>query len=213
MQWGALIACYFIGAIPFGLIAGKITRGIDVRQFGSGNIGASNVLRTLGLGPALVVFFLDTAKGYVAVALCQTLGLSPWFVVGGGLLSVMGHTFSVFLRFRGGKGVATSLGVVVGLNWMVAAVAFCIWAVLVLLTRYISVGSVVAAISVPVMMHTWKPGGEAVAAPYQILVSVAALAIVLRHISNIKRLLAGKENRIGHKVMMNERRESTQTDR
>ncbi|MGB9620670.1 MAG: glycerol-3-phosphate acyltransferase, partial [Armatimonadota bacterium] len=119
-----LAASYLLGAIPFGLIVGKLTRGIDIRQFGSGNIGASNVLRTLGPGPALLVFALDTAKGLAAVEICRRFGLSEWWIVAGGLLSVFGHTFSVFLAFKGGKGVATALGVVIGLCPVIAAVGF-----------------------------------------------------------------------------------------
>lgn len=194
----ALLACYIMGAIPFGLIIGKVTRGIDIRDFGSGNIGASNVLRTLGIGPAILVFFFDTAKGFGAVLLCTALHMHPWLVVAGGLLSVVGHTFSIFLKFQGGKGVATSLGVIIGLDWVIALIAFGIWSLIVLTLRIISVGSIVAAISVPLMMFLWH--GRAVAQPYQILSVVAATAIVIKHRSNIKRLLNGTEARIGDKV-------------
>lgn len=193
-----LVASYLLGAVPFGLMVGKLTRGIDIRQFGSGNIGASNVYRTLGPGPALLVFLFDTVKGLGAVLICRALGLGEWWIVLGALLSVLGHTFSIFLGFKGGKGVATSLGVIIGLNPVIAAVAFGIWIALVALTRYISIASIVASVSVPVQMVAWK--SMDVPAAYQTLVGVAALAILLRHVSNIKRLVQGTEPKFGQKV-------------
>ena len=198
MAYLALVACYFLGAIPFGLIIGKITRGIDIRDYGSGNIGASNVLRTLGTGRALLVFFFDTVKGLSAVLLCKETGLDPWWVVVGALLSVLGHSFSVFLRFKGGKGVATSLGVIIGLDPVIAGTAFVGWGLLVLITRYISVASILASASVPAQMFLWEARGIDTA--YKTLAAVAALMIVLKHASNIKRLAAGTESRIGQKV-------------
>ena len=198
MGWLALFGCYVFGAIPFGLMVGKITRGIDIRDFGSGNIGASNVLRTLGPGPALLVFVLDTAKGWGPVVLCKELGLGEYWVVAGALLSVLGHTFSVFLRFKGGKGVATSLGVIIGLNPVIAAIALGIWFMVLGISRYISVASILAAISVPVQMVFWRKMNVPVA--YQILAGIAALAILAKHIPNIKRLVGGDEPRIGESV-------------
>ena len=194
----ALAACYLAGAIPFGLVVGLVTRGIDIRKFGSGNIGASNVLRTLGIGPALLVFALDTAKGLFAVLLCGWLGLNHYWVVAGALLSVFGHTFSCFLNFRGGKGVATSLGVIIGLNWVIASIAFGLWLLIVAVTRYISVASIIASLSVPLQMVFWK--SMHVPAAYQALAGVAALAIVVKHRSNVGRLLSGTEPRIGQRV-------------
>ena len=198
----ALVACYAMGAIPFGVIIGKLTRGIDIRDFGSGNIGASNVLRILGTGPAVMVFFFDTAKGLAAVVLMNALRLGPYWVVAGAMLSVLGHTFSVFLNFKGGKGVATSLGVIVGLNPVIAAIAFGLWVFLVAVTRYISIASIVATISVPLEMIFWKSMNVPV--PYQVLASVAALAILLKHTSNVKRLLNGTEARVGQKVLVSQ---------
>lgn len=195
----SLLACYIIGAIPFGLIVGKLVKGIDIRDFGSGNIGASNVMRTLGAGWALVVFVLDTAKGLVPVLVCSNvLGLPPWIVVVGAMLSILGHTFSLFINFKGGKGVATSLGVIIGLDWRIALIAFSGWVLIVSITRYISVASVIASMSVPLQMIFWKSMNVPIA--YQVLASVAAIAIVLKHISNFKRLLNGTENKVGQKV-------------
>ena len=193
-----MVACYLLGGIPFGVMIGKLFKGIDIRDFGSGNIGFTNVYRTLGAGPALLVFITDTAKGLVAVLLCRAFGLSDYWIVSGALLSVIGHCFSVFLGFKGGKGVATSLGVIIGLNWVIAAVALGIWVVLVALTRYISVASIVATVSVPAQMVLWKSMNVPVA--YRTLACVAAAAILLRHVSNIKRLVNGTEPRFGQKV-------------
>ncbi len=198
MAYSALVACYFLGAIPFGLMVGKITRGIDIRDYGSGNIGASNVLRTLGTGPAVLVCLFDMVKGLAAVLLCKEVGLNPWWVVVGAMLSVLGHSFSVFLKFRGGKGVATSLGVIIGLDPLIAATTFVAWGLLVLITRYISVASILATVSVPTQMFLWEARGIDTA--YKVLATVAALMIVIKHASNIKRLAMGTESRIGQKV-------------
>ncbi|MDH7601745.1 MAG: glycerol-3-phosphate 1-O-acyltransferase PlsY [Armatimonadota bacterium] len=193
-----LTACYLMGAIPFGLIVGKMVKGVDIRKFGSGNIGATNVYRTLGAGPALLVFVLDTAKGFLSVVLCKSLALGDWFVVAGGLLAVMGHTFSVFLRFSGGRGVATALGVIIGLTPAIAAVALGLWILVVAISKYISVASILAAISVPILMILWK--SMRVPQPYIVLACTAAAAIVLRHIPNMRRLASGTEPRIGQKA-------------
>lgn len=204
MQYLALLLCYLLGAIPFGVIVGRVMRGIDIRDYGSGNIGASNVLRTLGPVPAFTVFFFDTIKGLAAVALCIYLPLScsqtcrDLFVVAGGILSILGHSFSCFLRFQGGRAVATSLGVMIGLTPVIAAIAFGIWVLLVALTRYISLGSIVAAASVPVMAFVWE--SQQVPLPYQVVAALAAALIVVKHIPNIKRLLSGTETKIGQKA-------------
>jgi glycerol-3-phosphate acyltransferase PlsY len=198
MEFLALVVCYLLGAIPFGVIVGKVTRGIDIRDFGSGNIGFSNVLRTLGFGPGLAVFFLDTGKGLAAIELCRWLGMNEYLVVTGGILSILGHSFSIFLRFQGGRAVATSLGVMAGLTPIIAGIAFITWVALVGLTRYISIASIIAAVSVPTMMFFWKD--PKVPLPYQEIAVIAATLIVVKHRSNMKRLLNGTETKIGQKV-------------
>jgi glycerol-3-phosphate acyltransferase PlsY len=184
------------------VIIGKLTRGIDIRDYGSGNIGASNVLRTLGLGPALLVMFFDTIKGFGAVLLCKQLHLGPivepYVVLAGGLLSVAGHSFSVFLHFKGGKGVATSLGVIFGLNATIALIALGLWLALVASVRIISVASIVATLSVPAQMLLWK--SMDVPRPYQVFACLAAAGIVLKHVPNMKRLAKGTEPRVGHRI-------------
>ena len=194
----ALIASYIMGAVPFGGIIGRLTRGIDIRDFGSGNIGFTNAYRTLGKGPASLVLALDIGKGFFAVFLCRSLCLGDCCVVAGALLSVVGHSFSIFLRFRGGKAVAVSLGVTIGLCPVIAAIAFGIWVTLVALFRYVCVASIVAAVSVPVEMILWK--SMKVPPAYQALACVAAAGIVLKHIPNMKRLASGTEPKFGQKV-------------
>ena len=197
----SLIACYLIGSIPFGLLAGWLFKKVDIREFGSGNIGATNVLRTLGPGPAFLVFLLDTAKGYVAVLISETfVPNSPGIVVAGALLGVAGHNFSIFLKFHGGKGVATTLGVILGLNLTAGLIGLGVWILFVGITRYISIASIVAAITVPTVMHFWT--ALHVPVIYQLTAVVAALAILIKHRPNVKRLLDGTESRVGQRVKM-----------
>lgn len=200
MQYLVLVACYLLGAIPFGVIVGKVTRGIDIRDFGSGNIGFTNVLRTLGFGPGLVVMLSDTGKGLAAVMLCRWFGMSDYWIVVGGLLSVLGHSFSIFLRFGGGRAVATSLGIMIGLTPVIAGIAFVLWLILIGLTRYVSLSSIVAAVTVPTLAIVWKD--QHVPLPYQLVAVIASTLIVVKHRPNIKRLLNGTESRLGQRVKM-----------
>lgn len=199
MQYLALVACYIFGAIPFGVIVGKVTRGVDIRSFGSGNIGFANVLRTLGPGPGLAVFLLDTGKGLAAVELCRWMGMNDYLIVVGGVLSLVGHCFSVFLKFQGGRAVATSLGMMVGLTPVIAGIAFVLWVLLVGITRYISVASILAALSVSAMVLLWKPH---IPVPYQVVAVMATALIVLKHTSNIRRLMNGTESKVGQRVKL-----------
>lgn len=194
----AAVASFLLGSVPFGVIVGKLAKGIDIRDFGSGNIGASNVLRTLGPVLGGLVLVMDVGKGFGGVEICRLMGVEPgWWTVLGAIMAVFGHTFSVFLKFKGGKGVATSLGVIIGLDPVIGAVAFGAWAVVVAATRYISVASILATISVPLMMIFWH---SQTPLPYQILACVAASVIVIKHRSNMARLIKGCETRIGEKV-------------
>ncbi len=193
-----IIISYIVGSIPFGLIVGKMLRGIDIRDHGSGNIGFTNAWRVLGIGPGLLVFIFDVAKGFSPVFAGKIIDLHPLAVIASGLFAIIGHNFSIFLKFRGGKGVATSLGVVIGINPAIAGTAFGIWLVIVAITKYVSVGSILAAASVPTLM--WcspKFYGQAVEMEYRIFALAAAILIFVRHISNIKRLLSGTEPKIG----------------
>ncbi|HWH14596.1 MAG TPA: glycerol-3-phosphate 1-O-acyltransferase PlsY [Miltoncostaeaceae bacterium] len=185
----ALAVAYLLGSIPFGWVAGRM-RGVDPRTVGSGNIGATNVFRTLGRRIGIAVMVLDIAKGSVAVLIARALTDSPWPLLAAGA-AILGHVFPVWLRFRGGKGVAVAGGAVIALTPLPALVVLGVWAVLVGATRYVSVGSIAAALTYPVAVLLW---GE----PWPTLVFsvLAALAVVLKHRANIGRLARGTELRL-----------------
>ncbi|MBP5738838.1 MAG: glycerol-3-phosphate 1-O-acyltransferase PlsY [Abditibacteriota bacterium] len=190
-----ILLCYLFGSIPFGLIAGKVFKGIDIRSVGSGNIGATNVLRAVGPIPALIVFLLDVFKGAGAVLLCRYLGMSEYLIVLGGIAALVGHTCSVFLGFKGGKGVATLLGLVIGINPIMAAVALGIWIIVVAITRYVSLGSIIASLTTSIIICFIK-----LHPIYKIVFLLVSLFVVIKHKDNIKRLVNGTENKIGNKV-------------
>lgn len=187
-----LAASYLIGAIPTSFLAARWFRGIDLRQHGSGNLGATNVYRTLGAKFAIPVGLFDMAKGLVpVVVLAPLVSISPYFAILCGILAVVGHVFSVFVRFRGGKGVATASGVMLGLTPWAVLVSFLAWIVVVRLTGYVSLGSIVGAIVLPLAAWLLQPAHRSIV---WIEVVVAA-AIIFLHRANIRRLLAGTENR------------------
>ncbi len=182
---------YFIGSIPNGLLIGKNIYNVDLRQFGSKNIGATNAFRTLGLWPAFWVFLTDAAKGVIAVYLSDFFVGTPIALLIGGIAAIVGHNWSIFLKFTGGRGVATGLGVIAVLVPQITAVIFLIWALIVYLTRYVSLASIIAAILVPIFM--WFTGEKIEFLYFGIL---AALFVVGRHKPNIERLLKGTELKI-----------------
>ncbi len=166
----------------------------------------------MGAGPAITVFILDTAKGVAAVVLTTVVlrdvvpnYILQYYVVAGAILVILGHNFSVFLGFRGGKGVATSLGVIIGFAPIIAVIAFLLWGVVVAITRYISVGSIASAVSVPIMMYFSKHLSlPEIPTSYQVCVLIAAIFVVFKHRSNIQRLRQGTEVRIWEKVNIKE---------
>lgn len=182
---------YLIGSIPNGLLIGKGMYNVDLRQFGSKNIGATNAFRTLGLWPAFWVFFTDAAKGVIAVYLSKVLIGEPIALLIGGIAAIVGHNWSIFLKFTGGRGVATGLGVIAVLVPQITAIIFLIWAIIVYITRYVSLASIVSAILVPVFMWFF---GEKI--EYLYFGILAALFVVGRHKPNIERLLKGTELKI-----------------
>ncbi len=192
----ALVAAYLIGAIPVGYLVGRAFGGTDIRRHGSGNIGASNVLRTLGRLPGILTLLGDVAKGCGTVALGRAVvGDAPSAVAACGALAVVGNCWPVYLRFRGGKGVATALGAFLGLAPLAAAPAAVVWLLSVAISRYVSLGSILAAVTLPVGAFAWRyPGAFVLAA-----VVVAAI-IVWRHRDNIARLLSGTERRLGQRA-------------
>jgi glycerol-3-phosphate acyltransferase PlsY len=193
--WLLLIAAYFAGALPIGLLVAKWWKGIDVREHGSGNIGATNVFRVVGKTAGTIVFVLDVAKGLWPPLVAQALGLNSAWQVGAGLAAIMGHTFSPFLGFKGGKGIATSLGVLFGVSWKVGVAAWALWAIAVAMSRYVSLGSILAAASLTPFTLLFYPGDY----PRLTLALVAGLFSIYKHRGNIERLRNGTENRFGKK--------------
>lgn len=180
---------YFLGSIPFGLLLTRFGGAGDIRAIGSGNIGATNVLRTGRKGLAAATLLLDLAKG--AVAVCVARYFLPEAAVVAGAAAVMGHLYPIWLRFRGGKGVATYMGVTLALDWRLGAIYAALWILALLVTRISSLGAIVAVISVPIAANFMGRGD---------LVTIAlalTLLVLWRHRDNIGRLLRGKEPRIG----------------
>lgn len=191
-----LIVAYLLGSIPFGLLLVKTVRGQDVRKQGSGNIGATNVLRTGSKGLAILTLLLDMGKGIAAVLIASALaGGQMDAAVLAALLAIVGHVFPVWLRFRGGKGVATAFGAFLALNVWMALASFIVFMIVVLLTRYVSLASIAGAISFPVLVLLVRPAAQSLL--FEIVVCCCAALIVLRHQKNISRLIHGVEYRFG----------------
>lgn len=195
---------YLLGSCPNGYLVSR-ARGVDIRKQGSGNIGATNVLRVLGKKWGYLVFALDVLKGFVAVrlAFAVALALIPHTTqreligIAGGLACILGHTFPVWLGFRGGKGVATSAGVLLGLMPIAVVSVFAVWLILFQVTRYVSVASITAAAALPVFVMLYlrlKLLTGASLLPFSILI---AGVVIWRHRSNMQRLFHGKEQRFG----------------
>jgi glycerol-3-phosphate acyltransferase PlsY len=184
------VGAYVAGSIPFGPVIAR-AKGVDLRTVGSGNIGATNVARALGKGWAIVVLLLDAAKGFVPVALGKHLGLRPQQVALAGLAAIVGHMFTVFLRGRGGKGVATSLGVAFALSPLAALCGFGLYVLAYLLLRLSSVGSLLGIWSFPLFGTLLGP----LPRPYLILSTVVAVLVTIRHRANIARLIRGEEKK------------------
>jgi glycerol-3-phosphate acyltransferase PlsY len=187
----ALLVAYLLGAIPFGYLLVKLTSGRDVRSIGSGNIGATNVVRAAGRWAGLTTLALDIAKGYLAVWVAGAMtGGSAWWMSGAALAVMAGHAFPVFLKFQGGKAVASCVGAFLCLAPLALAAVLVVWVVTVAATRYVSLGSILAAGSLP--LAVWlilHPPAPLVAAAL-----IGGAFIVWRHKSNIVRLRAGSEH-------------------
>lgn len=182
---------YIIGSIPSGLILGRLFWHTDLRAYGSRNIGATNAWRILGKGAGIAVFIADCIKGQAGVLLGLSLPGTPIAAVIGGLFAIIGHSFSLFLRFHGGKGVATSLGVLTILMGNVTFLVFAIWLIIVYKTRYVSLGSVTAAVLTPILAAAFGYPME-----YILFAMLASALVILRHRENINRLIRGTENKI-----------------
>lgn len=199
------LAAYLLGSVPFGLLAGR-WKGVDLRKHGSGNVGATNVVRVLGKPIGLTVFFLDFLKGllptllFPAIAIEHGASLSPdALALIFGAAAVVGHVFSVWLGFKGGKGVATSAGLCCALDFRATLVAFVVWYVVLKCSRYVSLASMASAIAFPLAFLAWNGVDHALDERRVITFASIVLAIVIlyTHRSNIGRLLRGEENRVG----------------
>ncbi len=197
-NWLILLLAYLFGAIPAGAWVARLY-GIDIQKVGSGNTGATNVLRTLGPGPALAVAAFDVLKGGIAVWLARLVGIEGYLLGGVALAAVLGHNYSVFLRFTGGKGVATSFGTLLFLDPVLALLTFPVGVATMGLTRFVSAGSMIGALTSAVL-------AVALGRPLWEILTVAVLAALVfwTHRENIKRLQEGNERRLGEKAKVSD---------
>lgn len=206
-----LVIAYLLGSVPTGYLAGKLLRGIDIREHGSKSTGATNVLRTLGKWPALVVLLADVLKGVAAIVVARSLepwfyaelspttppapdlqSWVPWAVCLAGMAALLGHGRSIWLNFTGGKSAATGLGVLLAMSWPVGLGAAAVFGVVLAMVRIVSLGSILAALTAIVLVC-----GLENPLPYRLLVIAGGLYVIVRHRANIQRLLAGTEPRLG----------------
>lgn len=187
-----IVVAYFLGTIPSGYLVAKV-RGVNIQQVGSGNIGATNVLRALGVVPAVIVVILDPLKGALATLLPGIVGLGPWVTALAGLAAVLGNDFNVLLRMKGGKGIATSIGVFMVIDPLTTLMCLVLGVFTILLSRYVSLGSLVGMAALPLFVIVQ---GEYIGPRLLLAAALLGLA-VYRHSSNIQRLVAGNERRLG----------------
>jgi glycerol-3-phosphate acyltransferase PlsY len=205
-----LTLSYLLGSFPTGYLVVKQLKGIDIRLVGSGSTGATNVLRTLGKGAGAFVLLIDCLKGVLAIALVYALcdvvssqnlldpiDWKPRLVTLAGLAAILGHSKSIFLGFTGGKSVATSLGILLAINWQVGLVTLAVFTTVITLSRIVSLSSIIAAISVSVSMVILQQP-----LPYILLGIAGGLYVIIRHYSNIERIITGTEAKIGQMVVI-----------
>ncbi len=191
-----IISCYLLGSIPFGYIVGKLFKKIDIRELGSGNIGAANVFRILGPSLASLVLIGDIGKGIFSIYLVRYLNIDNLLILTiAGLVVICGHDWSLFLGFKGGKGIATTFGVIFALNPTISILALIIWGVVLITTRYVSLSSIFAVISIFIFTILFKQ-------PYEYIIFGAIILVlgIFNHKENIKRLKSKKERKIGEKI-------------
>jgi glycerol-3-phosphate acyltransferase PlsY len=207
-----ILLAYLFGSFPTGYLAGKLLKGIDIREVGSGSTGATNVLRTLGKLPGAFVLLIDALKGGLAInlgyalfSIATTQNLippivnieiwQPYLLTLAGLAALLGHSKSIFLGFTGGKSVATGVGILLAINWQVGLSTLGVFAVVIAISRIVSLSSIAGAVAVPIFMVIFHQP-----LAYIILGIAGGLYVIIRHSSNIKRLIAGTEPKIGQKV-------------
>ena len=187
---------YLFGSFPSGYLAGKIAKGIDIRSLGSGSTGATNVLRHIGKRAAITVFLLDVFKGVISILLAKYFLLNDSWQVAIGLSTLIGHIWPVWLNWRGGKAVATGLGIFLGLSWQVGLATLGIFILMITLFRIVSLASVSAALALPfIMFISFKT--SSISLPFLVISLLAMTLVIWRHRENILRLMKGKEPKIG----------------
>jgi glycerol-3-phosphate acyltransferase PlsY len=190
-----IIFSYLLGSISFGYLIAKTLKGVDIRKFGSGNAGATNISRLMGFKFAIIVLILDAFKGLLAIIIPSYLGSETWVTLLCGLAVIIGHNWPVFFAFKGGRGAATTLGVFLGLAPIPTLVVFCLFIAIILISRYVSLGTIVAAVLIPLTMYL-------LSYPLNYFIFGLSVCFILlwRHYPNIKRLLQGRESKLGDKV-------------
>jgi acyl phosphate:glycerol-3-phosphate acyltransferase len=209
--FSGILLAYLLGSIPTGYLMGKMLRGIDIREHGSKSTGATNVLRILGKGPAFCVLVVDVLKGAAAIVFASryyswlieqplvasservdSQYLLPWFACFAGIAVLLGHSRSIWLKFRGGKSAATGLGVLLAISFPVGLGAAAVWGLTLAAFRFVSLSSILAALAAAVLVFGFQHP-----TPYRLLVLVGGLYVVVRHHANIRRLIAGTESKLG----------------
>jgi glycerol-3-phosphate acyltransferase PlsY len=195
--WLIPVAAYLLGSIPFGYLIVKLREGRDIRAAGSGNIGAANVTRTVGLSAGIATLVFDGAKGYLAVWLAGRLteGNIRWMVAAA-VMAMVGHLFTVFLKFKGGRGVATGVGAFLPICWPAVAAAFAVWVLVIFAFRYVSLASMTAAAALPPLIYLLYAPPHAPPIVLTFGAAIAAVLIIWRHRPNIGRLIDGSEPKL-----------------
>lgn len=202
-----VLSSYFIGSVSSAVIISKLMSGKDIREEGSGNAGATNMLRVHGKGAGALTLVCDILKGVIAILLSMLFDMwlkstAPDSIFIGnlayiaGFFAVIGHDFPIFFKFRGGKGVATSLGVVLMLNWKIGLIVLALALIIMIVSRYVSLGSITAAVSYPILVIGFMVGSEKWNVFYILSAVLMALVLILKHHANISRLLKGEENKL-----------------
>ena len=191
-----LLISYLLGSFPSGFLYAKNLKGIDLRYVGSGSTGATNVLRNIGKWPALIVFILDVLKGFIAVKIAYFFLSDNIFQVLAGLFAITGHIWPIWLKGKGGKAVATGLGMFIALSWKVGLASFGTFLIMISLTKIVSLSSITAAILLPVYMFKYI---GTFSDPYTIFSFIVAIIVIYKHRSNINRILKGEEPKLNKK--------------
>jgi len=192
-----LLVSYLLGSFPSGFLYAKNLKGIDLRNVGSGSTGATNVLRNIGKWPALLVFILDVLKGFIAVKIAYFFLHDNIFQVLAGLFAISGHIWPIWLKGRGGKAVATGLGMFIALSWKVGLASFGTFLIVISLTKIVSLSSITAALLLPIYMLIYVGTFNH---PFTVISFIVTIIVIWKHRSNINRILKGKEPKISTKV-------------